>query len=266
MAGRNFGLGLSLLGAAALVVIAAVGLWHRTRRRGVEVSPSSSVAQSATAATKASDIPAVGVTDSTPTKATAAAVSRKEISSSTTAVSSTQDPRINLHCLVNHIQNAPAPFHWSFQKSAQSYSSDWEARITRNSIRATVSDKGGKRAIQGVRSNSNSWNTAVQALTSPLSGAVNTVALVEHSSAVTRAGAETLNGIKTVHYLIDTGKDTSTDASLMSGILGRNGFIRGAAWVTADGCPVKFTLDTQMQLPNGGVQNEHYQSLVTAAQ
>lgn len=266
MAGRNFGLGLSLLGATALVVIVLVGLWHRTRRRGVEVSTSSSVAQSATAATKASDIPAVGVTDPTHTKAAAAAAPRKEISSSTTAVSSAQDPRINLQCLVNHIQNAPAPFHWSFQKSAQSSSSDWEAQITRNSINGSVSGNGGKRTIQGIRANRDSWNAAVQALTGPLSGAVNTLALVQHSSAITRTGAETLNGKKTVHYVIDTTKDTAADASLLSGILGHNGFIRGAAWVTADGCPMKFTLDTQMQLPNGGAQNEHYKSLVTAAQ
>jgi hypothetical protein len=116
-----------------------------------------------------------------------------------------------------------------------------------------------KRVIRGARSNSTEWNTAVTLLTAPLPAS--TFALVNNSSAVTRAGREKMNGEGAIKYEIDTVRATPTEASLIKSVLGAGGFIKGAAWVTQTGCPVKFSLDVQ-QDKDGTAQKEHYEASV----
>lgn len=172
-------------------------------------------------------------------------------------------PNIDLQCLVNHIERPLAPFHFSFKKNTQAINADWEADITPNAINGTVADSTGTRPIHGIWTDRSSWGAAVSTITAPISGPASAIALVRDSSATTRAGTEKVNGAAAVKYIIDTAYDTSADASTMGNILGPGGFIRGTAWVTKDGCPVKFVLDTQMNLPDGGVESQHYESNVT---
>src|SRR5579864_3976827 len=85
------------------------------------------------------------------------------------ASSRSDDPGINLQCVADRIQKAPAPFHWSYKKTVPPLNNaDWEADVTPDSIAGTLIDGSGTRAIHSVRSDSTSWNTAVLALTGPL--------------------------------------------------------------------------------------------------
>lgn len=171
-------------------------------------------------------------------------------------------PGINLQCDVNHIRNAPAPFHWSFKKVATpDTNADWEANITHDSIAGTYIGDSGARTIHAVRSDTTAWNTASLALTGPLPAS--TFALVNNSSAISRAGAENVNGEDTINYTIDTSRDAPADASLIRNVLGANGFIRGSAWVTQGGCPVKFVLDVEQHNGDGTVEKERYEANVT---
>ena len=176
--------------------------------------------------------------------------------------SSNANPGINLQCAAERIQKAPARFHWSFKKVVPPMTNaDWEADITPDSIAGTFIDSSGPRAIRAVRSDSTSWNTAVLALTGPLPAS--TFALVNHSSATVRSGAENMNGESTIKYVIDTSRDTPADASLIRSVLGANGSVKGAAWVARTGCPVKFVLDVEQHDNDGTVQKEHYEANVT---
>lgn len=172
------------------------------------------------------------------------------------------DPGINLQCMANRIKSAPAPFHWSFKKVVTpDTDADWEADVNADAIAGTLIDSSGTRTIHGTRSDTTSWNTAVMILTGPLPAS--TFALVDSSSAIERIGTEEINGENTIRYAIDTSLEAAADASLIKSVLGTNGSIKGSAWVTQGGCPVKFVLDVQQFLPGGSVQKEHYEENVT---
>ncbi|HEV2616988.1 MAG TPA: hypothetical protein VGU63_10305 [Candidatus Acidoferrales bacterium] len=187
-----------------------------------------------------------------PAKAVASAV----------AASESDNPGINLQCAAEHIQKAPAPFHWSFKKVvAPDTNADWEADVTPDAIAGTLIDNSGTRAIHGSRSDQTSWNTATLILSGPLPAS--TFSLVDNSSATTRAGTQTVNAVNAIKYTVDSSQDTPAEASLIRNVLGPDGFIKGAAWVTRDGCPVKFTIDVEQHNNNGTVEKEHYELNVT---
>jgi hypothetical protein len=172
------------------------------------------------------------------------------------------NPGINLQCDADRIRNAPAPFHWSYGKIVPPLTNaDWEADVTPDSITGTFIDSSGKRAIHGVRADGTSWNTAVSVLTAPLPAS--TFALVTNSSATVRLGAENVNGENTIKYAIDTTHAKGSEVGLIKNVLGANGFIKGAAWVTRDGCPVKFVVDVAQYNTDGTVRKEHYEANVT---
>lgn len=172
------------------------------------------------------------------------------------------DPGIDLECAADRIQKAPAPFHWSFKKVVPpTTNADWEAEITAQTIAGTYSDNSGTRAIHAVRSDATAWDTAVLVLSGALPAS--TFALVDHSSAMVRSGTEDIDGETTIKYRIDTSRDTPTDASLIQTILGAKGFVKGAAWVTPQGCPVKFVLDVEQHNRDGTVEKEHYEAAAT---
>lgn len=172
------------------------------------------------------------------------------------------NPAINLQCDVQRIQSAPAPFHWSYKKTVPPLTNvDWEADVTSLSIAGAITDGSATRVIHGVRSDPTSWNTVVSILTSTLPGS--TFSLVNNSSAVTQAGTENVNGQQTTKYTVDTSRDTPADASLIRSVLGPSGSIKGAAWVNAQGCPVKFILDVEQHYADRTAHKEHYEANLT---
>jgi hypothetical protein len=201
-----------------------------------------------------------GSTSAPGNEASPAAEKKSAVSAANSAASN--DPRINLECTAERIQNAPAPFHWSYKKSdSAAGKSDREADITPDSIQGTLVDSSGTRPIHAVRSDAGSWNVAVLMLAGALPAS--TIALVNNSSATTRTGTEQVNGENAIKYVIDTTRSTPEDAALITNVMGPNGFIKGTAWVTGDGCVVKMLLDTEMHLRDGSVETEHYDAEVT---
>ena len=68
-----------------------------------------------------------------------------------------------------------------------------------------------------------------------------------------------MNGYDTIRYSIDTARGDAAEAGLYRATLGAGGFEKGMAWVTAQGCPVKLSLDSEMHLNNGTVDTVHYE-------
>lgn len=182
----------------------------------------------------------------------------------TSAISSTSgaNPGINLQCAADRIQKASAPFHWSYKKVVPPMTNaDWEADATPDSIAGTLIDSSGTRAVHGVRSDITGWNTAVLTLTGPLPAS--TFALVNNSSAIVRDGIENENGQDAIKYTIDTTQATGGETNLIKSVLGASGFIKGTAWVTPQGCPVKFVLNVEQHNNDGTVERQHHEANVT---
>ena len=59
-------------------------------------------------------------------------------------------------------------------------------------------------------------------------------------------GAEKVNGYDTTKYSVDTSRADTAEQGLYRATLGSGGFEKGTWWVTADGCPVKLSLDSEL--------------------
>ncbi len=176
---------------------------------------------------------------------------------SASAPQSPSGPNLDLNCVVDHIQNPPEAFHYSYKKDSGNPVNQ-EADITPQTIDGTIMIGGNSHAFHGVRSDQNSWQTAWSNLMG-ISGMSSTIALVNHSSAMVREGTETVNGYDTTRFSIDTARGSAAEAGLYRATLGADGFEKGTVWVTAKGCPAKLSLESEMHLHDGSVDKIHYE-------
>ena len=174
------------------------------------------------------------------------------------AAKNDSDPRIDLNCLMDHIQNPPEAFHYTYKKSTADDDLVQDADITPDTINGSSKSKYGTREFKGVKSDAASWQSAWTSLTG-ISGMSSTIALVRNSSGTVREGAEKMNGYDAIRYSIDTSRGDAAEAGLYRATLGEGGFEKGTAWVNAQGCPVKLSLDAEMHLNNGSVDKTHYE-------
>jgi hypothetical protein len=173
---------------------------------------------------------------------------------------SNPDPGIDLNCVFDRIQNPPEAFHYSYKKDG-SNSVDEEADVTPQTIDGTFKNNDISRAVHGVRSDKDGWQTAWSGLMG-ISGMSSTVALVRNSSAMVRESTEKVNGYDAIRYSIDTGRGSAAESALYRSTLGPGGFEKGTVWVISQGCPVKFSLDSEMHLNDGSVQKIHYEESI----
>jgi hypothetical protein len=92
-----------------------------------------------------------------------------------------------------------------------------------------------------------------------IGGMASAIALVRNSSATVREGLEKVNGYDAIKYSIDTARGNDSEKSLYQSVLGTGGFQKGTAWVTAQGCPVKLVMDSELHGKDGSVEKIHYE-------
>lgn len=182
----------------------------------------------------------------------------QESSSAATNAKNASDPGIDLNCIIDHIQNPTEPFHYSYKKDSPDDNLLQEADLTPQTIDGTSKNKYASRTLKGVRSDRDSWQSAWTGLTG-IAGMSSTIALIANSSATVKDGSEKMNGYDATRYSIDTSRGNTAEAGLYRATLGDGGFEKGTAWVTAQGCPVKLSLDAEMHLKNGTVDKTHYE-------
>ena len=170
------------------------------------------------------------------------------------AAKNTSDPSIDLNCIIDHIQNPPEAFHYSYKHNEV----DEEGDLTPQTMDGTRIDLSGTHTFHAVRSDRDSWQSGWTNLTA-VSGAASTFVLINGTSAKVREGNENVNGYDAIKYSIDTARATAMESVLYRSTLGPGGSEKGAAWVTSQGCPVKFTIDSEMHFNNGSVQKDHYE-------
>jgi len=164
---------------------------------------------------------------------------------------------IDLNCVMDHIQNPPGNFHYSYRKDSSDPVAE-EADITPQTIDGSFTNGSGSHPIHGVKSDSQSWQGAWTGLMG-IAGMSSAVALVKSGSVIQSEGAEKVNGYDTTKYSIDTSRADTTEQGLYRSTLGSGGFEKGTWWVTADGCPVKLSLDSELHSNNGSVEKLHYE-------
>lgn len=167
------------------------------------------------------------------------------------------DPGIDLNCVFDRIQNPPEAFHYSYRKDSSNPVRE-EAEITPQTIDGSFTNGSATRSLHGVRSDRESWQGAWSGLMG-ISGMSSAIALVHSGSALAREGTEKVNGYDTIKYAIDTARGDSAEQGLYRSVLGAGGFEKGAAWVTAQGCPVKLIMDSELHSNNGSVEKIHYE-------
>jgi len=183
---------------------------------------------------------------------------RENKSATPAAAKVATDPGIDLNCVIDHIQNPPEAFHYSYKKDSADNNLIQEADLTPDTIDGTSKDKYASRSFKGVKSDRQNWQSAWAGLTG-ISGMSSTIAIVNHSSATVREGTEKMNGYDAIRYAIDSSRGNTAEAGLYRVTLGDGGFEKGMAWVNAQGCPVKLSLDSEMHLKNGSVDKVHYE-------
>jgi len=164
---------------------------------------------------------------------------------------------IDLNCVMDHIQNPTEAFHYSYKKDSSNPVQE-EADITPQTIDGSFTNNSGSQPVHGVRSDADSWRSAWAGL-SGISGMSSAVALVRNGSATVREGAEKMNGYDATRYSIDTARGDSAEQGLYRSVLGAGGFEKGEAWVTAQGCPVKMVVDSELHSNDGSVEKIHYE-------
>jgi hypothetical protein len=167
--------------------------------------------------------------------------------------------RIDMNCVGNHVTSPPGAFHYSF-KSSVGGSVDKEAEITPQSMDITIQNQFGSHKYHGVRSDEDSWNSAVLNLSGNGFTAMSArIDSIKSKSSVVRAGAEPMNGYQTTKYSIDTTATNSSDLRAYEAFFGSGSYEKGTIWVTADGCPVKLILDEATKQTNGSVDKNHFE-------
>ncbi|MGB8130792.1 MAG: hypothetical protein WCG81_13440 [Candidatus Angelobacter sp.] len=166
-------------------------------------------------------------------------------------------PGINLNCVMEHIQNPPEAFHYSFKKESSNPVNE-EADITSQTIDGSFKNNSASNTFHGVKSDADSWRGAWSSLMG-IGGMSSAVSLVRDSTATVRVGPEKVNGYDTVKYAIDTAGAAQSQQGLYESVLGKGGFEKGTAWVTDQGCPVKLILDSELHSNNGSPEKIHYE-------
>ncbi len=197
--------------------------------------------------------PSVKASEQNPAASNSASVTKATPS----AAQNVAAPDLDLNCVFDHIQNPPESFHYSYQKVG-SNNVDEEADITPQTIDGSFKNNDAAHPLHGVHTDSASWQGAWSGLMG-ISGMSSTVALVNHSSSMTLVGADKVNGYDAVKYSIDTTQADAAEAGLYKSTLGPGGFEKGTVWVIPGGCPVKFSLDSEMHLNDGSIDKVHYE-------
>jgi hypothetical protein len=178
----------------------------------------------------------------------------KQESSSAAPAKSDPDPGIDGNCLGDRFQDPPEAFHYSYNRSdsAGILSLGVEADLTPQTIDATVKGSSSSTDFHAKRSDPQAWKNAWPSLPVDM-GTIG----VDGTSAMVREGTDQVNGYDTIRYSIDTARDTPAESALHRATFGAGGWQKGAAWVTAKGCPVKLALNTEYHRNDGNVEKIH---------
>jgi hypothetical protein len=167
---------------------------------------------------------------------------------------------IDVMCMGDRINSPTEPFHYSFKYNGSFGLVEKEADITPQTMEITTKDKSGSHSFHGVRSDEQSWNSAVLDLSNlSITAMSSRLSSLNRTSAIVQNGPEMMNGYSATKYTIDTSNANAADKQRWEALFGQGSFEKGTAWVPADGCAVKLLLDEGMWQSGGSIAKAHYE-------
>jgi hypothetical protein len=173
-------------------------------------------------------------------------------------------PGINLNLIISRLQNPPDSYHYSYKNTGDPNTTEDEADVTPQTLDGTFATNASdvtkppvSNKVHAVRSDENGWRMAWESFSGIMKLAGKGGLIVQNA---VREGTEKVNGYDTTRYSVDTTRGNAAGNSVM---LGQGGFIKGTAWVTSDGCPVKMILDEEIHLRDGSVSKNHFEEAIS---
>src|SRR5579883_347242 len=160
-------------------------------------------------------------------------------------VKTSADTGIDLNCVINHIQNPPESFHYSFKAESEN---PWEeeADVTPQWIEGSFSNNSLPVPQQFHGTPQETWSNLMA-----IGRMASLFAIVK--SVVVNEGADKVNVYDSVKYSIDTTRGNASEQGLYKSVLGPGGFEKGTVWATSQGCPVKIVLDEELHAKDGSL-------------
>lgn len=166
---------------------------------------------------------------------------------------------VDVMCIGDRLNNPPEAFHYSYKHSNETGWEQAEADITPQAMDITLKNKTGAHSYHGVRSDEQSWGSAVL----DLSG-LNITAMsarldaLNNTSAISGQGSEAINGYKATKIAIDTASANSADRQQYATLFGKSSFEKGTIWMAEDGCLANLVLDEGLEI-DGALKKAHYE-------
>ncbi len=166
---------------------------------------------------------------------------------------------LDVGCMLDRVDKASEPFHYTYKYASDSTWANSEADVTPTSIDGSTKNPMGSSAVHAVRSDSHGWDTAVLALSSlSFTALTGRLAGLEGTSAIVSQGAEQVNGYSATKYAIDTARANASDQQTIETLFGKGSFDKGTVWMGPDGCAVKVLLDEGWPIDNR-LEKRHYE-------
>lgn len=169
------------------------------------------------------------------------------------------DVRLHVGCVLDRIEKPTESFHYSYKYADAATWHDYEADVTPLSIDGVDREPSRSTDVHAKRSDDTEWGSAVLSLSSlGLTALTGHLAGIEGTSAITRQGADNVNGYSTSKYAIDTGSANAADQQDYTTLFGTGSFEKGTIWMGQDGCAVKVAIDEGVSI-DGSIQKRHYE-------
>jgi hypothetical protein len=178
------------------------------------------------------------------------------------ASSNQANPALDLNCMSARIANPAEAFHYSYNRVGYSDSVKLEADVTPTSIDGVLNTQWGgdpspPLPVHAARSDSDGWSRTLGNLNAAFGMPSSLMQARLMQGSLAREAGEQVNGYDSIRYSLDTARLGAADR----GILG--GSEKGTLWVGPGGCPVKWSIVTELKNNNGNIDRTHWEGNVT---
>lgn len=161
------------------------------------------------------------------------------------------DAHLDVGCMLEHVEKPTESFHFSFKYADDSSWVNKEADVSTQAMDITTKDASGSHSYHAVRSDEQSWGSALLVLSSlNFTGLTGRLAGIEGTSAVSSQGVAQVNGYKATKYTVDTTAANSQDRQVFATLFGAGSFDKGVIWMGPDGCAVNAVVDEGLLIDN----------------
>ena len=172
------------------------------------------------------------------------------------------NPALDLNCMSARIANPAEAFHYSYNRVGHSDSVKLEADVTPNSIDGVLNTQWGgdpspPLPVHAARSDSDGWSRTLGNLNAAFGMPSSLMQARLMQGSLAQEANERVNGYDSIRYSVDTARLDAADRAMLGGPE------KGTLWVGAGGCPVKWSIVTEIKTADGSIDRTHWEGNVT---